>query len=361
MHYNAISDVIKETQIKHPNVEVENIVSESNKDNDKNNKTNNKTNNKENENKDNNSSNNGNNNSNNENEDNKAQLKQINENDNLKTTNKTLDIKTTDEKNNNQNEDIKNKTLPTENKTVKNEKLKQNTEQNLDKLQNNLQETKKTDTISAKRKVDEINKEISNNIFGSSADIDYKIKSSGLKKNLFIKFDIQKAIDFDYNNIKYTNFGFLENNDELKIIKKIIKEQQDPEIRRIHDENAKMKQNIQFSMMVKKPKKQLKVYNLIYFNENNWTATINNETLNNNNIRTKTIMGVKIVKINKLSIIFLMKNANNDVIKKIKSIKKNNSPYSENYYLIERNKKTYVAFKLFVGQKIDLETMEINY
>lgn len=179
--------------------------------------------------------------------------------------------------------------------------------------------------------------------------------------NLFTKIDQDSILNIDYNNVKFDNFNFLENEEELDIIKHILKEQQDPELRKISEEKDRLKQEIRSKIKnLNTPiERSLKVYSLVFFNENNWEAKINYEIFNNNNKNKKTLFDTGIVKVDDNSIIFLVKKTDDLMVKKVKLIKKNKLPYSNNYYLIKKGKKTYVAFKLFNGQKIKLDTMTI--
>lgn len=184
----------------------------------------------------------------------------------------------------------------------------------------------------------------------------------GIKiNNLFTKIDQDSILNINYDNIKYDNFGFLENEEELDAIKHILKEQQDPELRKISEEKDRLKQEIRskiknFNTPIER---SLKIYSLVFLDENNWEAKINHEIFNNKNKNKKTLFDTGIVKVDNNSIIFLVKKTDDLMVKKVQLIKKRKLPYSNNYYLVKKGKKTYVAFKLFNGQKIKLDTMII--
>ena len=184
----------------------------------------------------------------------------------------------------------------------------------------------------------------------------------GIKiNNLFTIIDQESILNIDYSSIKFDNFGFLENEEELNIIKHTLKEQQDPELRRIHEEKDRLKQEIKskiknFNTPIER---SLKIYSLVFLDENNWEAKINHEIFNNKNKNKKTLFDTGIVKVDNNSITFLVKKTDDLMVKKVQLIKKRKLPYSNNYYLVKKGKKTYVAFKLFNGQKIKLDTMII--
>ena len=55
-----------------------------------------------------------------------------------------------------------------------------------------------------------------------------------------------------------------------------------------------------------------------------------------------------------------MNETNEDILKKIKDIQKEKKPYYTNFYIIKHNTKRVVMFRLFTGQSINLETMQIE-
>ena len=182
---------------------------------------------------------------------------------------------------------------------------------------------------------------------------------------LFLRFDTKKALDFNYNSIKYDNFSFLENTEELKWIKRTIEEQQDPELRRKREEKEKQKQRQQelreqIKQFERPIERVLRVFSLVYFNDKDWRAKVNSEKVDNKNVSQKGFFGAKPIKANKTSMIFLIQKPDDKITKKVQLIKDNHSSYSGNYYLVPSQGKTYVAFKLFIGQKINLDTMQIT-
>ena len=175
--------------------------------------------------------------------------------------------------------------------------------------------------------------------------------------NLFIDFDANKALDFNYNDVKFYNFAFLEDNEEIEIIKRILAEQQNPDLKKILNKDG-IRQNIIFDQNFnKKPEHSLRVSSLVFFNKKKWNAKINSDLINQ--ASKKTFFEAKIATVNKTNIVFLIQNPSKKIIEKVRLIKDENLSYSNSYYVIKKGNKTQIAFKLYVGQKIDLDTMKI--
>ena len=98
---------------------------------------------------------------------------------------------------------------------------------------------------------------------------------------------------------------------------------------------------------------------MVYLNDKDWKARVNRENVNYKNKDSKNFNGAMIVKSNKTSMIFLLLTPNK-MVETVKKIKEENASYSKNYYLVREGKDTYIAFKLFIGQTINLDTMKIK-
>ena len=195
---------------------------------------------------------------------------------------------------------------------------------------------------------------------------DIKKNNKNVFDKLYTIFDFKKAMDFDYNKVKYFNYGFLENVEERKIIKQMVektyKEQEQIEKKKeikkkISDFN---KESNNKKKVIIRENNILQVYSLVYFNENDWKCKINNKVINNDNLYDIFNNKVSILNINKGSITFMLRRTDSKTIKIVKNIQENKSSYYYNYYIINEKGKDYVVFKLFIGQKIDLNTMKIS-
>jgi hypothetical protein len=98
---------------------------------------------------------------------------------------------------------------------------------------------------------------------------------------------------------------------------------------------------------------------LVYFNDRHWKCSIDGKKVDNltkNNAHKKA----SIVKVNKGSILFVLNVTDKDnvaLVSKIIAEKKQN--YGQ-YQIIKSGTKKIVMFRLFIGQKIDFNTMEIS-
>lgn len=177
---------------------------------------------------------------------------------------------------------------------------------------------------------------------------------------LFTRFDKKKALDFDYNKITYNNFMLLENVEELKEIKQAIKNQNDVNFMKKKEIENRNKNNLSSQAIFEKPiENVLRISSLVYFNDKDWRARVNGVYVNSQNKDTVSLKDVSVVKTNKISMIFLLKKPN-DKIKEVREIQKKGGSYNQNYYIVQEGKDTYIAFKLFIGQKINLDTMKIT-
>lgn len=262
---------------------------------------------------------------------------------------KTLDLKENNNQDNNSNINNQN-TNVAENLNDKNLPLDAHTQEaevNNNNKQNgvNIDKQGKTDKVDKDKKKNDIVEEV---------NVD----------KLFTIFEIKKALDFDYNKIKGENFSLLENAEELKTIKQVIKEQHDPAIKMKREREEKIKKENEQKMqsykdIVKPIENTLYISSLFYLSDNDWRTRINRKKITNKEKDKTLINNTSIVKVNKTSIIFLLQKPNT-LVDKVKKIKESKVSYSNNYYLVADGKDIYIAFKLFIGQKINLDTMVIT-
>ncbi len=263
---------------------------------------------------------------------------------------KTLDLKENNNQDNNSNinnqntnvaENLNDKNLPLDAHTQEAEANNNNSKQN----GVNVDKQGKTDKVDKDKKKNDIVEEV---------NVD----------KLFTIFEIKKALDFDYNKIKGENFSLLENAEELKTIKQVIKEQHDPAIKMKREREEKIKKENEQKMqsykdIVKPIENTLYISSLFYLSDNDWRTRINRKKITNKEKDKTLINNTSIVKVNKTSIIFLLQKPNT-LVDKVKKIKESKVSYSNNYYLVADGKDIYIAFKLFIGQKINLDTMVIT-
>ena len=182
-------------------------------------------------------------------------------------------------------------------------------------------------------------------------------------EKLFTTFNTKQALKHNFNDLNAHYFGFLENANEMKLIRRIIIEQKNPELKREREEKEKQSTLLQRQQQVLKTTFKssisdiMRVASLVYFNNDNWRARVGGRVISN---KDKTLKNVAVVKVNKTSIAFLLKKTSSQLVEQVKKIRKEGGSYSNNYYLIPDGKKTYIAFKLFIGQKIDLNTLKIS-
>ena len=193
-----------------------------------------------------------------------------------------------------------------------------------------------------------------------SEDINRKTDEADFS-NFFVNFDKSKILDFDYNMTTYNNLSLIENDEELKWIKQTIMEYRDPILKRKRESLERYSTSSDDSSWTAQTiEKSIHVSSLVYFNKNDWSVTINGKKITNNTKGDYIFFEAKVVKVNKTSVVFLLTNAEEKITKKVRLIQNNKSSYGQNYYLMHEGGKTYVAFKLFIGQKINLDTMKIT-
>lgn len=182
-------------------------------------------------------------------------------------------------------------------------------------------------------------------------------------EKLFTTFNTRQALKHNFSDLKAIYFGFLENASEIKLIRRTIIEQKNPELRKEREEKERQSTLLQSQQKVLKTtfkssvSDTMRVASLVYFDDSNWRARVNNKIISN---KDKTLKNVVVVKVNKTSIAFLLKKTSFQLVERVKKIRKDGGSYSNNYYLVPDGKKTYIAFKLFIGQKIDLNTLKIS-
>ena len=187
------------------------------------------------------------------------------------------------------------------------------------------------------------------------------IKDEEMGKLLTI-FNIERALNYNYNSIKYNNFEFLENANEFRIIRQAIKEQKNPELKKKKDEEEAKKKSLAEAIKKGKIKPEfngMHLTSLLFFSPEEWTCRIDGQVIKSEN-RNKKGSRYSIVKVNKTSIVFVLKKTTKKMIKQVEDIISKNYPYYQNYFTTQENGQTHIGFKLFVGQKIDFDTMRIT-
>jgi hypothetical protein len=179
---------------------------------------------------------------------------------------------------------------------------------------------------------------------------------AGMLNQLFTDFDKQKAQEVDYNNAKYRNPGFIEDEDEIYNIKDTLKGYDllsDEEVEKLKKDKTEKKNDAAVANW-------MQIYYLFYNSPNDWKCKINNHIITNET-EQKLTDNTTILRVNKNSIIFLLNTISDTYLENIKRFKEKKYAYSENYHIFtDIDGKQYVVFKLYAGQKIDLDTMQIS-
>ena len=196
------------------------------------------------------------------------------------------------------------------------------------------------------------------------SDIKKAIQSGKISKKdftsmlneLFTNFDKQKVSNTDYNNVQFKNPGFIEDEDEIYNIKDTLKGYDalsDEEIERLKKDKSEKKNDVAAANW-------MKIYYLFYNGPNDWKCKINNNIVTNET-EQKLTDNTTILKVNKNSIIFLLNTISDAYLENIKQFKEKRYAYADNYHIFtDIDGKKYVVFKLYAGQKINLDTMQIS-
>ena len=196
---------------------------------------------------------------------------------------------------------------------------------------------------------------ISNNGVSSdnnSGEIDMKQATTINLNNKIITFQINRALNVDFNDIKVDDgIGFLHSDDEYqalynKFIQQNIRDAQQ-RMRDIQDNDDYIKEV------------NLKLSSLYYYDDNNWGCKINNRFIKKSN-QNDAHNNVSIVKVNKDSILFVLNRTKEDDIEKIRKLKKSNYQYRSDYYIVKNGKTQSVMFRLHIGQSINLKSFKIK-
>ena len=179
---------------------------------------------------------------------------------------------------------------------------------------------------------------------------------AGMLKKLFTDIDKQKTQNFDYNNAKYRNPGFIEDEDEIYNIKDTLRGYDllsDEEVEKLKKDKTEKKNEAAVANW-------MKVYYLFYNGPEDWKCKINDKVITNET-EQKLTDNTTILRVNKNSIIFLLNTISDTYLENIKYFKEKKYAYSDNYHIFtDIDGKRYVVFKLYSGQKIDLDTMQIS-
>ena len=178
----------------------------------------------------------------------------------------------------------------------------------------------------------------------------------GLLNELFTDFDKKKAQNIDYNNTKYKNPGFIEDEDEIYNIKDTLRSYDvlsDEEVEKLKKDKSEKKKDVAVANW-------MKIYYLFYNGPDDWKCKINNNIITNET-EQKLTDDTTILKVNKNSVIFLLNTISDAYLENIKLFKERKYAYADNYHIFtDVDGKQYVVFKLYAGQKIDLDTMQIS-
>ena len=187
------------------------------------------------------------------------------------------------------------------------------------------------------------------------------IKDEDMGKLLTI-FNIDRSLNYNYNSITYSNSEFLENASEFKVIRQVLKEQRNPELKKKKEEEEAKKRSLAEAVKKGKIEKQfngIHLTSLLFFSPQEWTCRIDGQTIKSED-RNKKGSRYSIVKVNKTSIVFVLKKTTKQMIKQVEELIDKKYQYYQNYFTTEENGQTHIGFKLFVGQKIDFDTMMIS-
>ena len=245
--------------------------------------------------------------------------------------------------------DMKNDNIENKKDNVEVKQIKQD---NLDAQKQKEEEEK---TQKSKAKQEQINKTLAEKV-----KMKKQIPDEEMGK-LITTFDLNKALDYNYDTIKYINGGFLENASEFRVLKQTLKEQINPELKKKKDEEEAKKKSLAEAIKkgkVEKPFNGIHLTSLLFVSGDEWVCRINSKVIKSEN-RNKKGSNFSIVKVNKTSIVFLLKKTTKTMIKQVETLIEKKYPYYQNYFITEENDQQHIGVKLFVGQTIDFDTMRI--
>ena len=174
---------------------------------------------------------------------------------------------------------------------------------------------------------------------------------------LFIPFNQDDKIN-SIDDIKYAEHPWLiENVAKLNILKKHYVIQNDDELRKRYEMEILSKEEERARL--NRVENSMLLMSLVYFNDKYWKCSIDGKKVDNLT-KNEAHKKASIVKVNKRSILFVLNVTDKDnvaLVSKIIAEKKQN--YGQ-YQIIKSGTKKIVMFRLFIGQKIDFDTMEIS-
>ena len=198
---------------------------------------------------------------------------------------------------------------------------------------------------------------VSNNGVSSdnnSGEIDMKQATTINLNNKIITFQINRALNVDFNDIKVDDgIGFLHSDDEYQALYNMFVNQN------IKLNTRQRMQDMQDDEDGYIKEMNLKLSSLYYYDDNNWGCKINNRFIKKSN-QNDAHNNVSIVKVNKDSILFVLNRTKEDDIEKIRKLKKSNYQYRSDYYIVKNGKTQSVMFRLHIGQSINLKSFKIK-
>ena len=172
--------------------------------------------------------------------------------------------------------------------------------------------------------------------------------------NKIITFQINRALNVDFNDIKVDDgIGFLHSDDEYQALYNMFVNQN------IKLNTRQKMQDMQDDEDDYIKEMNLKLSSLYYYNDNNWGCKINNRFIKKSN-QNEAHSNVSIVKVNKDNILFILNRTKADDIEKIRKLKKSNYKYRSDYYIVKNGKTQSVMFRLYIGQSINLKSFRIQ-
>ena len=184
--------------------------------------------------------------------------------------------------------------------------------------------------------------------------IDMKQATTINLNNKIITFQINRALNVDFNDIKVDDgIGFLHSDDEYQALYNMFVNQN------IKLNTRQRMQDMQDDEDGYIKEMNLKLSSLYYYDDNNWGCKINNRFIKKSN-QNEAHSNVSIVKVNKDNILFILNRTKADDIEKIRKLKKSNYKYRSDYYIVKNGKTQSVMFRLYIGQSINLKSFQIQ-